>query len=134
METRIFRDCVSSYIRTDTINFSEDTSVDMVLNQIRRRNISDQIVYFYVVDRLQRLRGVLPLRRLLSASPEQLVGEVMVKNVVTVCSDDSIANTCKVFTKHKYLSLPVIDKEEKFIGVLDVTALTGGDMNPGQKQ
>ena len=135
METRtIFHQQVKSFIRTDTVLFSESLSVDAVIKKIRSKNISDQIVYFYVVDEMQKLVGVLPLRRLISACPEQSVGEVMLRNVITVNKNDTLAETFKVFNKHKYLSLPVIDGEKKFIGVLDISVLTGSTINPSEKR
>lgn len=127
-------DPIQNYISTNTLLFSKDILVENVLKQIRTKNISDQIIYFYVVDNDKKLVGVLPLRRLISASPEQSISEVMLKNVVSLKKDDTVAATYKVFNKFKYLSLPVVDQDKKLIGVLDITALTGSRINPAQKQ
>lgn len=78
--------------------------------------------------------GVLPLRRLLSASLDQLLSEIMVKNVVTISEKETLLDAHKAFCKYKFLSLPVIDKERRFKGVLDVTAITGESLNLKQKQ
>ena len=51
---------------------------------IRTSTLQSSIHYFYVVDHENRLVGVVPTRRLLSADPAHTVSEVMVVNVVAI--------------------------------------------------
>lgn len=134
MNPRSIHDHVALHVRTDIIQFTAAIEVESVLNHIRKRNISDQIVYLYVVDDLGLLVGVVPLRRLISASPEQHIGEIMLSNVVTISDNDTLAHAHKIFSKYKYLSLPVVDGCKKFLGVLDINVLTGTALNPDKKQ
>lgn len=116
---------VGQFLRKDKIMLYKNESVSKVLEIIHTTNISDQITYFYVTNEEQKIVGVVPLRRLISSDPNQIIEEIMIENVVTISEDDTIEKAYALFSSHKYLSLPVIDKEKKFIGVIDITALTG---------
>ena len=116
---------VASYVRTDTILLHENAVIQNIINVIPKSNISDQITYFYVTDEERRLIGVLPIRTLLSAHPEQVVREVMLKKVLSLSEGDTLDKAQKMFSEHKYLAFPVVDMKEKFLGVLDITVFTG---------
>jgi magnesium transporter len=116
---------VGQHIRTDMVLFCERALIQDVINDIRKSNISDQITYFYVTDAERCLMGVLPIRRLLSARPEQAVGEVMVKRVLALEETDTLERAAKLFNEQKYLAFPVVDRHNRFLGVLDITVLTG---------
>ncbi len=49
--------------------------------RFEQKGIGEKIVYFYVVDESERLVGVLPTRRLLTASLEQRIGDLMIKRI-----------------------------------------------------
>ncbi len=46
------------------------------------------------------------------------VGEIMTRDVVTVSTGTSLTNTAKLFTKHNVSGLPVVDHNEKLVGVV----------------
>ena len=134
MESINLQEPVGSHIRRDTTSFSDKTTVEGVLGQIRKTNISDQIAYFYVIDGACKLVGVLPLRRLLSAEPEQTVGEIMHRNVITICEDATLEEAYRIFGDQKYLSLPVVRGDGSFVGALDVTVLVGENLDFRSRQ
>lgn len=47
------------------------------------------------------------------------VKDIMAKDVVTVHEDDSIEKLFDLFEKYHYNSYPVIDNEEKLVGLID---------------
>jgi magnesium transporter len=133
MESNDFsREVVGAYLRTDTIPLSDDAVIEKVISVIRTINIFDQITYFYVTDDEGKLVGVLPIRRILSARPEQHVREVMLHKVLVLSENDSIATARELFNKHKYLAFPVVDSDRKLLGVFDITILTGKSLNLGE--
>jgi magnesium transporter len=134
LDTRSLQEPVKSYIRTDPVLFTADMDIEEVLGEIRKTNVSDQIAYFYVTDSAEKLVGVLPLRRLLSASPGQSVQEIMLTSVISVGESDTLAKANDLFSLHKFLSLPVLSQDGKMLGVLDITVLTGDSLDLTQKQ
>ena len=83
-----------------------------------------RIVYFYVVDREQRLQGVLPIRRVLLNPPETPVAEVMVRNVVALPATATLVDACEQFILHRFLALPIVDDHRRILGVVDVELYT----------
>ena len=63
--------------RPPQVVLSPDQTIDEAMQAIRAA-ASTSIHYFYVVDRDQRLVGVVPTRRLLLAEPEHKVAAVMI--------------------------------------------------------
>lgn len=99
----------------------EASSVREALNYIRERGVSEKIIYFYVLDEEQRLIGVIPTRRLLTAELERPIGDVMIKKVVSIPEDATILDAHELLARYKYLALPIVDKEQKLIGTVDVS-------------
>jgi magnesium transporter len=62
---------VSTRARRDFTTLREDWTVQETLDSSRRRGLGEKIVYFYVVDAAERLVGVVPTRRLLTAPQTQ---------------------------------------------------------------
>ena len=58
---------VLAVARRDVATLRQNLTVQQALDIIRQRGIGEKIVYFYAVDAEDRLVGVLPTRRLLTA-------------------------------------------------------------------
>jgi len=99
-------------------------TVDEALAAIRRHGVGERIIYFYVADTDGRLAGVLPTRRLLSATPESKLGELMVRRVVTVPETASLLDALELFVLYKFFAFPVVDADRKVVGVIDISSFT----------
>jgi magnesium transporter len=115
---------VKTVVRPDVATLSQDLTVEQALDAIRRRGIGEKIVYFYAVDDQQRLVGVLPTRRLLTAPLEQRIAELMITRVVALPQNATVLDACEAFVLHRFLALPVVDDERRIIGVVDVGLLS----------
>ncbi len=80
--------------------------------------IKETIYYVYVVDRQHRLIGILSLRDIIMADPDQKVSEVMDKNVISVSVDDDIEQVAMEMNKYDFLAMPVVDSENRLVGVI----------------
>lgn len=107
-------------------------TVAQALASLRGREIADRIVYFYVLDGEQRLIGVLPLRRLLSAAGDTPVTTLMVRHPVTIPEHASILEAHEAFADHRFLALPVVNDQRHVVGVVDVTMFSEEDFLPDQ--
>ncbi len=94
------------------------------LHTIRKKGLGAQIVYFYVVDAIDRLLGVVPTRRLLTEDLNTKIGDIMVKHVVTLSSQATILDACEMFVLYKFLALPVVDEQRRLLGVVDIHLFT----------
>jgi len=75
---------VTAYLRTDFPKLRDDISIQQALDTVRQQGIGEKIVYFYVVDSDDRLVGVLPTRRLLTAPVDQRISDLMARRIVAI--------------------------------------------------
>ena len=92
--------------------------------QAIRTAASTSIHYFYVVDRDQRLVGVVPTRRLLLAEPEHKVAAVMIDNVVAIPDWATVLIASEYFATRRLLAFPVVNSKGQIVGVVDVSLFT----------
>jgi magnesium transporter len=112
------------HARKDFVQISVHHTVAQALAQVQGQSVEGRIVYFYVVDEENRLQGVLPVRRLLLNPPETPVAELMVRKVVTLPAAATLLDACEQFILHRFLALPIVDRERHIVGVVDVELYT----------
>jgi magnesium transporter len=115
---------ILSIARQDFTSLPSDLDVAAALEWIRHKSIGEEIIYFYVVDAEQRLVGVLPTRRLLTAQLNERVASIMISRVVSVPHTATVLDACELFVLHKYLAFPVVDDQRRMVGVVDVKLFT----------
>ena len=118
----------------DLLNYDEDTAgglmqkefiqakldwpVDRCLVELRRQAEDVEKVYtIYVVYDLNKLVGVLSLKRLLFASPKtKIIDLYQGKNIISVKTSDDSEDVAKVMEKYDLVSVPVVDLQNKLVG------------------
>jgi len=115
---------VMTVARRDFATLRQDLSVQEALEAIRGRELGEKIVYFYVVDAEDQLAGVLPTRRLLTASLDQRLRDIMVGRVIAIPQTATLLEACEAFVLHKFLAFPVVDEQRRIVGVVDVSFFT----------
>jgi len=106
---------------TDYITISEDVKVGNALRELRNkaRDI-DFIQNIYIVDKVNRLKGIIPLKDLLTTSPQRKVNRVMETPFVNVSLDMDQEDVARTFEKYDVPALPVLDKLGRMKGVITV--------------
>jgi magnesium transporter len=120
----ILNDPVTRHMRRDVTRLRVDETVAGALEGVRQQAPEGRIIYFYVVDAEGRLKGVVPTRRLLLSSPDRLVAEIMVKEVIAIPAEATVLDACEFFTLHRLLAFPVVDAERRLVGFVDVDLYT----------
>jgi len=111
---------VLSVARKDFNALRKEWTVELALDAIRRQGVGEKIIYFYVTDEAGCLLGVVPTRRLLTASLEQGVADIMIDKIVTIPHTATVFEACEFFVLYRFLALPVVDEERRIMGVVDV--------------
>ena len=124
LPTRHFNDPIAAHARHDFARLRPELTVQDALTSIRRQGLGERIVYFYVLDADDRLLGVLPTRRLLTASPSQRLDVVMIRKVIAIPASTTVSDACEFFVLHKLLAFPIVDDTGRMIGVIDVGFFT----------
>jgi magnesium transporter len=94
------------------------------LDRIRRLGDASSINYLYVVDDEQKLVGVVPVRRVVTAQPEQLIREVMLDHVVAIPDWATVLIASEYFATRRLLAFPVVNGRGELLGVVDVGLFT----------
>ena len=125
---------IFAYLRRDFVSLNASLTVGEALEHLRRRPLGEKIVYFYVVDDDERLKGILPTRRLLMSQPGTALADIMVTNVVTMPSWATVRDASDLFVRHKFLAFPVTDTEGRLHGVADIGLFTKEIANFADRQ
>ena len=106
---------------TRFVALQEDTTAQQAIDRIRASGSDDEaILYLYVVDEKTRLRGVVPIRRLVAAAPERTCRELMVEDPVCVRADADQEEVAQLVGRYNLLAVPVVDDDERLLGVITV--------------
>jgi magnesium transporter len=117
-------DPILRYVRTDYPKLSETLTVEGALRVIRQQGIGERIVYFYVLDRDERLVGIVPTRKLLTSMPNVRISELMSTEIISLPHTSTVLNACEMFVHHKLLAFPVLDDDGHVCGVVDAGLFT----------
>lgn len=106
---------------TRFIALEEGMSAQEAIDRIRKEGSdTEAILYLYVVDSERRLRGVVPIRRLVAASPDTPCAEIMIRDPVYVRADADQEEVAQLVHRYNLLAIPVVDDEERIVGVITV--------------
>jgi magnesium transporter len=84
----------------------------------RERPEQHMMTYLYVVDGEERLVGVVSLRDLVLAAPDDQVTAFMEDDVVEVTADVDEEAVGRTMTKYDLLAIPVVDGERRLLGIV----------------
>ncbi len=115
-------DSVGALMDFDMVTVREDVTLEVVLRYLRRFDeLPDHTDKLFVVDRNDRLQGILTLESLLINDPEKEVTEVMrTEPTVSFRPEDDAGDAAQAFERYDLVSAPVIDGDKRVIGRLTV--------------
>jgi magnesium transporter len=124
-------DPVTQHMRTDFARLNLGQTTGEALASIRDRPPEGRIIYFYVVDEDNRLQGVVPTRRLLLNPLSKPIREIMIREVITIPNRATVLDACEFFMLHRLLAFPIVDEEQRLVGIVDVELYTDelGDLD-----
>lgn len=103
------------------ISLKENMLVSEALERIRRlANVTETVYYLYVTDTARRLTGILSLRDLVMAEPEQTIGEIMTREVIYVHTNTDQEEVAKIIQRYDFIAAPVVDREQRLVGIVTV--------------
>jgi len=110
-------DAVGAIMDFDFVSVREDVALEVVTRYLRRFDeLPDHTDQLFIVDRDERLKGVLPLAKLIVAELENSVANVLVRDTVTLYPDDKAKEAAKAFERYDLVSAAVVDEEGKLVG------------------
>jgi magnesium transporter len=119
-----FNEPITRHVHQNFVRLFVGETVGEALRRLQRGPVEGRIVYFYVVDEEDRLEGVLPTRSLLLNPPQTPLADIVERNTIAIPEDATLLDACEFFIQHRLLALPVVDRQRRIVGVLDVELYT----------
>ena len=112
---------VGALMDFDLVSIREDITLEVALRYLRRFDeLPANTDTIFVVDRQDRLCGIMPLQRLLVNSPETDVAALMERDVVSFGPDSEASEAAAAFDRYNLISAPVVGSDGKLLGRLTV--------------
>ncbi len=114
-------DTAGGLMGKEMIVVNENWSMPECINQTRMQAQDlDEIYYVYVVDNEDRLKGILPLKTLLTHPSVSKIKHVMETDPASVKTDTPIDEVALDFEKYDLVAMPVIDSIGRLVGRITV--------------
>ncbi|MBR2576821.1 MAG: magnesium transporter [Firmicutes bacterium] len=108
-----------SLMTIDYIGLKKEMKVRDALNYIKIHGMDQETVYTcYVMDNQRHLEGIISLKTLVVSEGFEVVGDMMHEDVISVNVMDDQEEVAQVFKKYDFLALPVVDKENRLVGII----------------
>ena len=114
-------DSAGSIMTTEFVDLKENMTVGQALKKIKQIGLEKETIYYcYVLTAKRTLVGIIDLKKLVIRDSDEIVKDLMETNVIKVNTLEDKENVAKTFSKYNLLALPVVDNEDKLVGIVTV--------------
>ena len=112
-------DTAGGRMTTEFVAIRDSMTARETIDYLRIKGAEAETIYYlYVVDGDSHLSGILSLRDLLRARPDEFAGNIMKRDVVTVDLQDDQELVADKLSRYKLLALPVLDIDHVLKGIV----------------
>lgn len=110
-----------SIMTVEYVDLKENLTVDEAIERIRKVGIdSETINICYVLDMQRKLIGTVALRYLLLSEGDEIIGDIMHENVISLSTMMDQEEVAHQFQKYDFTAMPVVDNENRLVGIITV--------------
>ncbi len=114
-------DTAGGIMTTEYIALAANLTAQGAIEELRKLAPDVETAYYvYVIDKHDKLVGVLSLRELIIAPPDEKIHRIMRKQVVAVHVNDDQEEVARVVQKYNLLAVPVVDDNDVLRGIVTV--------------
>ncbi|WP_435949190.1 magnesium transporter [Psychrobacter sp. DM8] len=104
---------------SDYATLAPKMTVAQALDALRLEAPDAETIYHaYVIDEARKLLGVVSLRVLILASPEQVISDIMMSSVVSSNASDDQEDVAKAVARYDLIALPITDDNGALVGIV----------------
>ncbi|MDQ7093592.1 CBS domain-containing protein [Desulfosporosinus sp. PR] len=112
-------DTVGSLMTTDYISLNQSMTINETLKELRHlKPEPDMVYYLYIVDDDEKLTAIVSLRDIVISELDVKLKEIMHRDIIYVYDYDKVEKLNEILTKYNLLSVPVVDKTMKILGMV----------------
>jgi magnesium transporter len=110
---------IGALMTSDFVSLRPDVTALEAIGHLREKAADAETIYYtYVLDAESRLVGVVSLRELILAAPEEKVEEFMTRDVISLHTRWPVEEAVKELQRSDLLALPVYDRQDKMVGIV----------------
>ncbi|NLY86783.1 MAG: magnesium transporter [Tissierellia bacterium] len=110
-----------SIMTIEYVDLKKEMTVGEALAHIKETGLNKETIYTcYVTDNKRVLEGIISLRTLVVSNEDEILEDIMEKDVIKVNTHDDQESIAGIFMKYGFLALPVVDKENRLTGIITV--------------
>ena len=115
------RDSAGSIMTIEYVDLRKDMTVQDAFTRIRRVGVDKETIYTcYVISPDRKLIGMVSVKTLLLSNYEDKIEDIMETNVIYANTLEDQEEVADKFTKYDFIALPVVDSEERLVGIITV--------------
>ena len=104
---------------TDFLALGPNDSADSAIDFLRSTSLETDVPYYlFVTNQEENLLGVIGIRELICANPQQLISDLMDSKVVSVQAMQDQEEAARVMKHYDLQALPVVNKQDQLVGVI----------------
>ena len=114
-------DSAGSIMTTEFVDLKATMTVEDAFKRIRRTGPDKETINIcYVIDEGRHLIGLLSIRTLLLSEEDDVIADIMERNIISVQTLDDQEVVARTLSKYDFLALPVVDTENRLVGIVTV--------------
>lgn len=114
-------DSAGSIMTSEYVALKKTMTVGSALQYIRKNGVDKETIYTcYVTSAQRHLEGVITLKDLVMSDSDAVIGDIMDTHVIRCVTTDEQEEVARIFTDYDLLALPVVDHEERIVGIITV--------------
>lgn len=114
-------DSAGSVMTAEYIDLHKGMTVSQAIDNIRKKGFDKETVYVaYVTNESRVLEGIVSLKDLIFAKPDDLIGDIMETEILCANTLDTQEEVVAMIQKYDMLALPIVDKENRLVGIVTV--------------
>jgi magnesium transporter len=122
---------------TEYLAYEQNLRVSVVLGDLqthREKYVDYHVQYLYVQDKKGRLAGVLRMHDLLFTLSDAFLHTFMIREPLKVNTDTTIGHLRQFFDEHKLFGVPVVDSDDRLVGVVLAEAVEEASRKKADRQ
>ena len=111
-------DSAGTLMTTEYVDIRETMTVAQAMAHIKETGIHKETIYTCYVTDQRRLLGIVSAKDLMTTADDVLIRDLMQTEIISVSTHTDKEEVAQLFTKYNFLALPVLDQDERLVGIV----------------
>ncbi len=104
-----------------SVSINDDLTAAEAIEHVRQVDEEVETVSdLYILDDEKHLMGVVSLRQVVTAQPENYIRDIMETDLVTVPPEMDQEQAARLISRYNFFAIPVVDKNQRMLGIITV--------------